>query len=70
MSKLYFGDNLGVLQEHVEANSVDLVYLDPPFNSKAQYNLLYETPDNERETAQRMVFRDTWSWGDEAEFSP
>jgi len=68
VSKLYFGDNLGVLQEHVEANSVDLVYLDPPFNSKAQYNLLYETPGNERETAQRMVFRDTWSWGDEAEF--
>lgn len=68
VSKLYFGDNLAVLQEHVEANSVDLVYLDPPFNSKAQYNLLYETPDNQRETAQRAVFRDTWTWGEEAEF--
>ena len=68
VSKLYFGDNLGVLQEHFEAHSVDLVYLDPPFNSKAQYNLLYETPDNQRETAQRMVFRDTWTWGEEAEF--
>lgn len=68
MNKLYFGDNLDVLQEHIESNSVDLVYLDPPFNSKAQYNLLYESPDNLRETAQRMVFRDTWSWGEEAEF--
>lgn len=68
VSKLYFGDNLNVLQEHVEDGSVSLVYLDPPFNSKAQYNLLYETPDNQRETAQRMAFRDTWSWGEEAEF--
>jgi DNA modification methylase len=68
VGRLYFGDNLGVLQEHFEAHSVDLVYLDPPFNSKAQYNLLYETPDNKRETAQHMVFRDTWTWGEEAEF--
>jgi adenine specific DNA methylase Mod len=68
MNRLYFGDNLDVLQQHVEAATIDLVYLDPPFNSKAQYNLLYETPDNQRETAQRMVFRDTWSWGEEAEF--
>jgi DNA modification methylase len=68
MSNLFFGDNLRVLQEHVQTNSIDLVYLDPPFNSKAQYNLLYETPDNRRETAQRSVFRDTWSWEEEAEF--
>ena len=68
MNKLFFGDNLDVLQEHVKEGSVDLVYLDPPFNSKAQYNLLYETPDNQRETAQRTAFRDTWNWGEEAEF--
>lgn len=68
MSQLFFGDNLGVLQEHFEVSSVDLVYLDPPFNSKAQYNLLYETPDNQRETAQQGVFRDSWTWGEEAEF--
>ncbi len=68
MSILYFGDSSGVLQEHVDSNSVDLVYLDPPFNSKAQYNLLYETPANRRETAQQTVFRDSWSWGEEAEF--
>jgi len=66
---LYFGDNLRVLREHVEDSSVSLVYLDPPFNSKAQYNLLYETPGNERETAQQNVFRDMWTWEEEAEQS-
>jgi DNA modification methylase len=67
VNKLYFGNNFDWLQL-IEPDSVDLVYLDPPFNSKAQYNLLYETPDNERETAQRTVFRDTWTWTPEAEF--
>lgn len=67
MNKLYFGNNFDWLQL-LEPESVDLVYLDPPFNSKAQYNLLYETPDNERETAQQTVFKDTWHWEREAEF--
>lgn len=66
MNKLYFGDNLDWLAK-LDANSVDLVYLDPPFNSKAQYNVLYETPDNQRGTAQAKVFRDSWTWEDEAE---
>ncbi len=66
-NRLYFGNNFDWLQL-IEPDTVDLVYLDPPFNSKAQYNLLYETPDNERETAQRTVFRDTWTWTKEAEF--
>jgi hypothetical protein len=43
------------------------VYLDPPFNSKAIFNVLYETPQNLRETAQRTAFRDLWSWGEEAQ---
>lgn len=64
---MYFGDNLYVLRNKIEANSVDLVYLDPPFNSKAAYNLLYETPQNLEETAQRAIFHDTWHWEDEAE---
>jgi len=51
----------------VEPNSIDLVYLDPPFNSKAIFNVLYETPQNLKETAQRTAFRDTWSWGEEAQ---
>lgn len=67
MNRLYFGDNLTVLREHIEQESVDLVYLDPPFNSKAQYNVLYETPANHRETAQRSAFRDSWHWEEEAQ---
>jgi site-specific DNA-methyltransferase (adenine-specific) len=67
-SHLYFGDNFDVLQTHVADDSIDLVYLDPPFNSKAKYNLLYEATQDEREAAQQTVFRDSWSWGDEAEF--
>ena len=66
MHNLYFGDNLDWLIKMPD-ESVDLVYLDPPFNSKTAYNILYETPDNERGTAQAKVFRDTWEWGDEAD---
>jgi adenine specific DNA methylase Mod len=69
MYRLFFGDNLGVLQQHVDNETVDLVYLDPPFNSKAEYNLLYETPENKRETAQRTAFVDTWTWEEDAQFS-
>jgi adenine specific DNA methylase Mod len=64
---LYFGDNFDVLREKIKEASVDLAYLDPPFNSKAAYNLLYETPQNFSETAQRTVFHDTWRWEEEAE---
>lgn len=67
MNKLYFGDNHYVLEKLVAPESVDLIYLDPPFNSKAIFNVLYETPQNLKETAQRTAFRDTWSWGDEAQ---
>ena len=67
MNTLYFGDNLDVLSAHIEDETVDLVYLDPPFNSKAQYNVLYETPTNLRETAQRAIFRDSWWWEEEAQ---
>ena len=62
---LYFGDNLDILREYVADESVDLVYLDPPFNSKAQYNLLFKTPASEAAAAQAEAFRDTWCWGDE-----
>lgn len=66
MNKLFFGNNVPVLHEHVRDESVDLVYLDPPFNSKAEYNVLYETPANLKETAQRTAFNDNWHWEDEA----
>ena len=68
-NKLYFGDNLDVLREYIPDESVDLVYLDPPFNSQAHYNLVFESPTGERSSAQAGAFRDTWTWGDEAEWS-
>jgi DNA modification methylase len=62
VNKLYFGDNLDWLTK-MDAASVDLVYLDPPFNSKAAYNLLYKSPDGEAAQAQYQAFVDSWRWG-------
>lgn len=68
MNQLYFGDNLAVLRNNdVKPGSVDLIYLDPPFNSDARYNVLFETPEAQRATAQAEAFRDTWLWGNEAD---
>jgi site-specific DNA-methyltransferase (adenine-specific) len=66
VNKLYFGDNLDVLKEHVADESVDLVYLDPPFNSNATYNVLFEDPRDQASDAQAEAFRDTWGWGEPA----
>lgn len=65
MGKLYFGDNLDILRG-LDARSVDLVYLDPPFNSKALYNTIFKQPDGVTPLSQVAAFNDTWSWGDEA----
>jgi DNA modification methylase len=59
---LYFGDNLDVLREAVPDESVDLIYLDPPFNSAADYNVLFKTPKGEQSEAQITAFEDTWRW--------
>lgn len=67
MNRLYFGDNLHVLREHVADESVDLVYLDPPFNSKRDYNLLSKTPKGHESDAQITAFEDSWHWGEQAE---
>lgn len=67
LQQLYFGDNLTVMREHLADQSVDLVYLDPPFNSKRDYNLLFKTPKGQQIDAQIMAFEDTWHWGPEAE---
>jgi DNA modification methylase len=64
---LYYGDNLAVLRESIASESVDLVYLDPPFNSQATYNLLFRGPSGKGSDAQIEAFEDTWHWGDEAE---
>jgi adenine specific DNA methylase Mod len=67
MNKLYFGDNLEVLREHVADEAVDLIYLDPPFNSKRDYNLLFKTPKGHDSDAQITAFEDSWHWGEQAE---
>lgn len=67
MNRLYFGDNLHVLREHTADASVDLVYLDPPFNSKRDYNLLFKTPKGHQSDAQITAFEDSWHWGEQAE---
>ena len=67
MNKLYFGDNLIVLRDHIPDESVDLIYLDPPFNSNKNYNILFNSPKGQKSEAQITAFEDTWHWGDEAE---
>jgi hypothetical protein len=64
---LYYGDNLEVLREHIRAESVDLIYLDPPFNSNATYNLLFRGPSGDQSQAQIEAFEDTWHWNNAAE---
>lgn len=64
---LYFGDNLNVLRNDIPSESVDLIYLDPPFNSKATYNVLFKSPTGEGSDAQVHAFEDTWHWGAQAE---
>ena len=66
-NKLFFGDNLPILREHVADESVDLVYLDPPFNSNATYNVLFREAGGELSSAQIKAFDDTWHWSIEAE---
>lgn len=64
---LYYGDNLPVLREHFADESVDLICLDPPFNSNATYNLLFKERSGEQSVAQITAFEDTWHWGWESE---
>lgn len=64
---LYFGDNLDILREHIRDETVDLVYLDPPFNSARNYNLLYKDQTGKHSEAQITAFEDTWQWGHAAE---
>ena len=64
---LYYGDNLAVLRDHVRDDSVDLVYLDPPFNSNASYNVLFREKSGEESPAQIRAFTDTWEWTLEAQ---
>ncbi len=66
-NKLYYGDNLRILRDLVKDESVDLIYLDPPFNSNATYNLLFKEKDGKSSEAQIEAFDDTWQWDQNAE---
>ena len=66
-NRLYFGDNLDILRNHVDDASVDLIYLDPPFKSDANYNILFQEKSGEQSAAQIAAFEDTWQWSLEAE---
>ena len=65
-NQLFFGDNLAVLRDHMASNSVDLIYLDPPFNSRQDYNVLFAEKDGSRSASQITAFKDTWEWNEEA----
>src|SRR5574341_473450 len=60
---LFYGDNLTVLHEYVPDESVDLIYLDPPFNSNRSYNVLFKDESGAESDAQLTAFEDTWHWG-------
>lgn len=66
MNTLYYGDNLDVLRRHISDESVDLVYLDPPFQSGRDYNVLFEEQDGTKAAAQIQAFEDTWEWDQRA----
>src|SRR5665647_3321519 len=63
---LYYGDNLDILRRYIKDDTVDLVYLDPPFNSNATYNVLFAEQNGTRAAAQIKAFEDTWRWDQEA----
>ena len=67
MNSLYYGDCFDVLRKHIPDESVDLIYLDPPFNSDRKYNLLFRQKSGEESQAQIEAFDDSWTWSQEAE---
>ena len=62
MNYLCYGDNLDILREYVRDESVDLIYLDPPFNSNQSYNILFQEKNGTKSSAQIQAFEDTWHW--------
>jgi len=66
-NQLYYGDNLQILREYIPAESIDLIYLDPPFNSNRSYNVLFKDESGQDSEAQLTAFEDTWHWDKRAE---
>src|SRR5689334_10908486 len=64
---LFYGDNLDILREYVPDESVDLIYLDPPFNSNRSYNVLFKEESGKDSESQITAFEDTWHWGEDAQ---
>jgi len=62
MNTLYYGDNLKILREYIKDETVDLCYLDPPFNSNRNYNVLFKDESGKEADAQITAFEDTWHW--------
>src|SRR2546423_11933372 len=64
---LYYGDNLDILRRYIPDESVDLIYLDPPFNSSRAYNVIFRDESGRQSDAQLLAFEDTWQWGPSAD---
>ena len=62
MGTLYYGDNLDILRRYLKDETVDLVYLDPPFNSAQTYNAFFHEKDGTDAASQIRAFKDTWHW--------
>src|SRR6266571_5258451 len=65
-NRLYYGDNLDILRKKIKDETVDLCYIDPPFNSKRTYNQIYNNVGGD-DLAQEQAFIDTWTWDDRAQ---
>ena len=63
---LYYGDNLDILQRYIKEETIDLIYLDPPFKSNQDYNVLFAERNGSRSAAQIKAFEDTWRWDEAA----
>jgi len=64
---LYYGDNLDILRRYIKDDSIDLIYLDPPFKSNQDYNILFRERNGTKSAAQIKAFEDTWHWDSKAE---
>jgi hypothetical protein len=67
MGTLYYGDNLEILRRYLKEETVNLVYLDPPFNSAQNYNAFFQEKDGSAAASQIRAFEDTWSWNQESQ---
>jgi site-specific DNA-methyltransferase (adenine-specific) len=67
MNTLYYGDDLEILRKYVKDESVDLIYLDPPFNSQRAYNIIFPDKTSKLSRTQIQAFEDTWFWGEESQ---